>query len=395
MSAGDIRVAVYLAVLVMAALSLNWSGVPSEGDHASESSSGCSPAPGERNTGLVVMDSGETVVDLSTVQWPESFSSRQHVLFGMWYYRTIDGRLDTFVKSLRRTGCDAAVVLFMNSQFISNATTLRFAKRYGVSVVGFTPRKEIIHKKKFWVSSLRFVLADAFLQRYPFFKAAAICDLRDAAVQEDPFRYLVQDLSRKSPNLRIVAAAEVAVIGDVKKVDYGLNHKFVMDCFGKAAADGLNGSRALCSGTTLGLMPEIGVYFRKMTQLSLRNFECARLAQDQGVHNYLLRYDDAMKRVVHVEDPLSSGRILTMQGVDTVRFHPRTLKLLNADGKPFVITHQLPRCGRSVKHLLRLKIAEDDTAVVSHTPVFEVIPTVEKGDDGTDCDSANVPPYLR
>ena len=333
------------------------------------------------------MTTGRVFLKTQNIAWPsiKSLSSKTNIVVGMWHYARPDKRLIRFCKSLRAAGSDAAIVLFAQPGMLNRTTPVMV--EYNVSLLEYWGDL-MIAQKYMWVSSLRYILADLLFQRFPFFKAGMISDVRDVVFQLDPFSYVYR--LQQATGKTIVAAGEVALInGTVDNIDFGITHGLIWRCYGLEYANTMIGLRVMCSGTTLGTFPDFGEYMTAMSHLSRRHFQCSKIARDQGVHNVLLYRNESFTSKVNLETE-TTGRIMTMHGVTTLRFDPDSLKALNEYGLPYIVTHQIPRCKGFVKSSLVIDEPLPNETV--HSDKFRKIKFTNSSLDG--CTLLNTPPYL-
>eukprot|EP00759_Apiculatamorpha_spiralis_P013972 PhF_6_TR20770/c0_g1_i1/m.29809 len=315
----------------------------------------------------VYVRSGEKILTQGSVLWPQSnatnFPSQHEVMFGIFVYKQVSSgvfsqSLLRFVASLRHVNPTATMIVFLPTTIAAEAPDC-IVKKYQVTLIPFV-FTSAFRPKKFYTTSLRFTLIRMFLDRYRTFRIVGIADLKDVIFQLDPFHYAFDVFQRTGKE--IVAAAEIARVISFDNEEV-LDGRFTQTSLGLCLSNELftayHGQfmrkHVLCSGTTFGVMPGIYDYVAAMDEVfRQRNTKCAQSHMDQAVHNLLLytnhkekTFPQQMQQLskrVHIERT-DTGRFFTFHGVKSVGFDiTRGMRVVNAVGVPFVLTHQFNRC---------------------------------------------------
>ena len=338
--------------------------------------------PGVLPTGIEV--EGRVVLDpkqiINLVNISSRLESSRFVVFTMLSMQKpyVSRKALRMVASLRATGSAALVVIFSRVATV-RAVEAEFERFGNVVVVGF-PDDKSHTRSLWWPSSFRYTLAKLFLDyHFHHFDAVMTSDMTDVIFQEDPFVWAMSEFNRTGKEL--IVAEEEAVLGGGANpsdtIDGGINLNWIKEC--RADASRVLKKHVLCSGTTIGTARMMQHYLTQMDGMT-RNGYCGAIGQDQGAHNYLV-YTKPTLASNMLPQNFRTGRIITMHGVPIIRFDSSSGRLVNAEGRPYVVTHQINRCGWAKEFV-------NTTGKLLHDGSLETVPSELR------CPSVEWPPYF-
>jgi hypothetical protein len=290
-------------------------------------------------------------------------------------------QLAPFVASLRRSGCQAEVVILVASLSTDGRAQLAaagvrawqiqpvlsrlptwwrrkfFSRRLGFLHRGFVrvsdtlpfsiERRRLV---KAWlgrtfhhVACSRYFFYLSFLSRHARdYDRVLLTDVRDVIFQGDPFA------QPAAAPLEFFLEHRTARIS----ADYG-NSAWVRNTCGEAAFAQIADRRISCSGVTYGTTDGMLAYLARMTDLLTAATD--RIAgfdgHDQGAHNWLVWSQALPEAVLHENN---HGPVLTMHGAQLEEFHVNDRdQFVGDDGAVIPVLHQYDRHPDVAKRLLR------------------------------------------
>jgi hypothetical protein len=268
-------------------------------------------------------------------------------------------QLHPFLQSLKETGFDGEIVLFVGSTSIASTNRLREA---GVTLLPFFYPFRNTHKMRnplhrAWplaqrllagvenpatlarwsmpfhnLSSLRYLHYHRFLRSKPgTYRSVFLTDLRDVSFQQSPF------LRAEPGRLRFYVEEPPNTIGSCPN-----NSRWIREYFGEAALEALADKPIICSGTTLGDYSSILTYLDQFILTLRQARSLMRVGVDQGIHNYLA-YTKLQSLVTLC--PNRDGEVLTMGLMprDEVLARNASGRLVDRHGVPYAVLHQFDR----------------------------------------------------
>lgn len=268
-------------------------------------------------------------------------------------------QLYPFIRSLKDTGFDGEIALFVGNTSISTANRLR---NEGVRLMpffypfgGMNKMRNPLHR--LWpfarpliaklkstealarwsmpfqnISSLRYLLYHRFLRQNPGrYGFIFLTDLRDVCFQADPF------VRAETGKLRFYVEEPPLTIGACPN-----NSRWIREYFGEDILNELAAKPIICSGTTLGDYDSIMLYLEAFID-TLRNARSLmRVGVDQGIHNYLANRV-LTSRIAFC--PNRESEVLTMGLMPRDEVFARNAKgqLVDHTGEPYSVLHQFDR----------------------------------------------------
>ena len=269
------------------------------------------------------------------------------------------GQLYPFLRSLKETGYDGEIVLFIGSTSVSTANRLRHE---GVKLIPFFYPFKRAHKMRnplhrLWpiahrflekqenpetlarwslpfhnISTLRYLLYHRFLRARPArYRYVFLSDLRDVSFQQSPF------IEAEPGKLRFYVEEPPNTIGTCPN-----NSRWIREYFGEEILQQLFAKPIICSGTTLGDYGAIMVYLEKFIGTLRQARSLMRVGVDQGIHNYLA-YTELAPLVTLC--PNRESEVLTMGLMPRDENFRRndTGQLIDRHGAPYAVLHQFDR----------------------------------------------------
>jgi hypothetical protein len=268
-------------------------------------------------------------------------------------------QLYPFLRSLKDTGYDGEIVLFIGSTSISTTNQLRHE---GVKLIPFFYPFKHAHKMRnplhrLWpvahrflakqedpealvrwslpfhnISTLRYLLYHRFLRSKPGrYRYVFLSDLRDVSFQRSPF------VEAEPGKLRFYVEEPPNTIGTCPN-----NSRWIREYFGEEILQQLSAKPIICSGTTLGEYDAVMVYLEKFIGTLRQARSLMRVGVDQGIHNYLA-YTELAPLVTLC--PNRESEVLTMGLMPRDENFRRNDagQLINRDGTPYAVLHQFDR----------------------------------------------------
>ena len=266
---------------------------------------------------------------------PFATAASRHAVFGM-YALAPPTALKRFIRSLRASS-DADVYVATDSGLVSVYLQAVQGLR-GVFLMEMTYSAATTYARTtaFATSSLRFVAYHYALTGWSLaqhYDTVMFSDMTDVIFQGDPFKPVA---GQAGLHAFLEQRATTLTYPDI-------NAQWVGQCFGNAALHSMWGAPVSCSGTTLATMDAAIEYAELQSTLARSSPWCARHGNDQGIHNYIVHTGAVQPTVMHT---LEQGPIMTLDRVDHLVFDGATGALVNDDGVPYAVVHQLRRCGR-------------------------------------------------
>jgi len=268
-------------------------------------------------------------------------------------------QLYPFLRSLKDTGFDGEIVLFIGSTSIATTNRLR---REGVKLIPFFYPFKRAHKMRnplhrLWpvarrllgrlespeslarwsvpfhnISSLRYLLYHHFLRTKPDrYRHIFLTDLRDVSFQRNPFALA------ESGKLRLYVEEPPYTIGACPN-----NSRWIREYFGEEVLEKLGDKPIICSGTTLGDYAAIMTYLEKFILTLRQARSLMRVGVDQGIHNYLAYFELAPMVTLC---PNRDSEVLTMGLMPRDESFERNEsgQLIDRSGVPYAVLHQFDR----------------------------------------------------
>jgi hypothetical protein len=169
-----------------------------------------------------------------------------------------------------------------------------------------------------------------------------LTDVRDVLFQADPFPY--------APSDGLLCSLETQ---RYTLLTQDTNRRWLDFAFGRPAWEPFANASVSCSGTTLGSLSAVRDYAACMSTTIIRLLPkiVGQDGLDQGIHNYVL-YSGMVPHVRFAEN--LSGPFATLHGEDPALFgrDPQG-RLLNSDGRPVPVLHQIDRHPALQRELVR------------------------------------------
>jgi hypothetical protein len=268
-------------------------------------------------------------------------------------------QLRPFLASLKETGFDGDIVLFIGSTSLATQNRLR---RDGVKLVSFFYPFKRAHKMRnplyrVWplahrflrgvenpatlatlsapfhnISTLRYLLYHRFLRSRPGqYRYIFLTDLRDVCFQSNPFAH------GEPGKLRFYVEEPPHTVGACPN-----NSRWIREFFGEDALKLLADQPIICSGTTLGDYASILNYLEKFILTFRQARSIMRVGADQGIHNFLARTELASAVTLC---PNREAEVLTMGLMPRDEKLPRNElgQLIDRHGAPYAVLHQFDR----------------------------------------------------
>jgi len=267
-------------------------------------------------------------------------------------------QLYPFLRSLKDTGYDGEIVLFVGS---TNSDTITRLRNEGVKLKPVfypfrqgkmrnplfhwwpmasrlvrhlkTPRQLARWSLPFHnLSTLRYLLYYKFLRNNPdTYRYVFFTDLRDVVFQANPFS------RAEKGRLRFYVEDPALTLGTCPN-----DSRWIREYFGEEILQTLADKPLICSGTTLGDYPAIMEYLERFI-LTLRQARSLKwVGVDQGIHNYLA-YTDLASRITLCRN--RESEVLTMGIMPRDEPFPRNEQgqLVDPQGQPYAVLHQFDR----------------------------------------------------
>lgn len=236
---------------------------------------------------------------------------------------------ERFLKSLRKTGCTADVVIALPEAEAAE-DLVALCSDMGANLATFKPSDSAIVLWRFKVfQNVLNRLHDRYQNSFVLHT-----DIRDVLFQSDPFS------CAWPPGCELYFALEDAIISDSR-----YNCEWLRLGFGKELLAKLASCRISCAGTTYGSFRAMTNYVDKMCELiftqDLNDDGVISDRNDQGVHNYLL-YTQGLGRFNPCTIENSLGLFYTF-GTNTDQTISELGKIVLANGVAPAITHQIDR----------------------------------------------------
>jgi hypothetical protein len=236
---------------------------------------------------------------------PMPAESQKNLILAMSYGYSYE-RLYPFLQSLKETGFDGEIVIFVGATSVATMNRLRHAgvelksfiypfkrahemrkrnplyrlRPLAQQLIGRLDSSESIARWSFPfhnIQSLRFLLYYWFLRSRPNrYRYIFFTDLRDVTFQRNPF------IHAEGRQLRFYVEEPITIR------QCPINSRWIREYFGEEILREIGGNLIVCSGTTLGDYDSIIRYLEEFL-LTLRQARSIpwRVGFDQGVHNYL------------------------------------------------------------------------------------------------------------
>jgi hypothetical protein len=267
-------------------------------------------------------------------------------------------QLYPFLRSIKDTGFDGEILLFIGKTSIETQNRLRAD---GVKMVPFIyPFKKMKKMRnplyRLWPVArhlfrhidnaesmarwtlpfhnlvfLRFVLYYRYLLSKPHqYRNVFLTDLRDVTFQGNPFAFV------EPGKIRCYVEEPVRTLGECP-----INSRWLQEYFGDEVLKQLADKPISCSGSMLGDYASIMTYLERFV-LTLRLAKDIMRGADQGVHNYLA-YIDLASMVTLC--PNRESEVLTMGLMPKEEVFPRNERgdLIDSRGVPYAVLHQFDR----------------------------------------------------
>lgn len=268
-------------------------------------------------------------------------------------------QLRPFLRSLKGTGFDGEIVLFIGN---TSQSTQRQLRADGVQLVPFFYPYKRAHKMRnplyrVWpwvrgffagtekpetlarlsapfhnISTLRYLLYHRFLKsRAGRYRAIFLTDLRDVCFQRNPFA------EAQPKMLRFYVEEPPFTVGACPN-----NSRWIREFFGEEALREIGSFPIICSGTTLGDYDSIVDYLERFILTFRRALSIMRVGADQGIHNFLARTELASTITLC---PNRESEVLTMGLMPREETWARNAQgqLIDAGGTPYAVLHQFDR----------------------------------------------------
>lgn len=267
-------------------------------------------------------------------------------------------QLYPFLRSLKDSGFDGEIVLFVGSTSISSMNRLR---EQGITLRSFYYPFRHAHKMRnplhrWWplaqrflsgsdaralarwslpfhnLSSLRYLLYYRFLLSRPdTYRHIFLTDLRDVIFQGNPLSH------GEKGRLRFYVEEPPNTIGSCPN-----NSRWIREYFGEETLQSLATRPIICSGTTLGDYEAILTYLEKFILTLHQSRSLMRVGVDQGIHNYLA-YTELQSLVTLC--PNRTAEVLTMGLMPREENFARNSagQLIDGNGNPYAVLHQFDR----------------------------------------------------
>ena len=232
--------------------------------------------------------------------------------------------LEPFVTSFSKNCRSAELILFVDD--ISAFTRERLIQS-GVLLKPFPDEM-----KRGIPNNTRWKIFSDFLETHgDAYEQIFITDTRDVIFQVDVFAAF-----ENLPNY-LGLTTEADIIGGDSAGNE--NYIWLVDCFGKAAADKLSDKKIICDGTVIGTIAEMKIFTAKMWQaVSAAERSVNFRIHDQAVANYLV-YNNLLpiKNLIEID---IDGEIFTMALADEFSVHGENIL---RGGKIPAVVHQYNR----------------------------------------------------
>ena len=285
--------------------------------------------------------------------------SQNNLILAMSYGYSYE-QLYPFLQSLKETGFDGEIVIFVGGTSVATMDRLRHA---GVELKPFIypfKRAHEMHKPnplyRLWplaqqligrldspesiarwsfpfhnIQSLRFLLYYWFLRSRPNrYRHIFFTDLRDVTFQRNPF------IHAEGSRLRFYVEEPRFTVSTCR-----FNSRWIREYFGEEILREIGGNPIVCSGTTLGDYDSIIRYLEEFLLTMRQARSIMRSGFDQGVHNYLA-YKKLTGSITFC--PNRESEVLTM-GHMCNEVLPRNEEgqLIDRHGEPYAVLHQFDR----------------------------------------------------
>jgi hypothetical protein len=262
-------------------------------------------------------------------------------------------KLEPFLRSLRATGSQARVHLFLSG--VSDESRSKI-EALGVTTqrfhyLHFRTRRPLLFFWPLWKRTLaardltgkcrlareifqfvalRHALNYEYLRHHAnTFHQVLLTDSRDVYFQRDPFS------DHLEPGLHCFLEARTQIIGTCPS-----NAKMVRAAFGPDGLAELASAPVSCAGTVLGDAESILTYERTMIE-TLCKIEKMTSSNDQAVHNYLIQR--GLLPSLHLHDNYSSSVFTAgCEPVESIQLNEQN-EVVRRDGTAYPILHQIDR----------------------------------------------------
>lgn len=242
--------------------------------------------------------------------------------------------LKPWVQSIKDTGFEGDTVLIAIE---APDNLVKILEKEGVKVVrGSNPQKMMVHM-------LRFLsIYDYLKNNKNKYRNVISTDVRDVIFQSNPFDYL----KTKFYNIGLVAASEAIKIKDEK-----WNRENIIKNFGPYFYNDIENSEVLNVGIIAGTAELVKDLCFTLFQLSSNRPDWVA---DQAAYNMLLSFEPWKSKcsITRLRDGWALNAHVTNKPDQMLEFEPYLLekrpyfkngKVVNSEGKPFVIVHQYDR----------------------------------------------------
>jgi hypothetical protein len=226
-----------------------------------------------------------------------------------------------FLKSLRETGYDGKILLFVNDGAAEEA------KKWNVDIRPIT-------KPRIKVHSARFICLEEELQKIDC-EGVFLSDTRDVIFQKNPSEYL--------PSQGLFAYEEDQSMS-LGTCPY--NSLWIKLGYGEEVLEQLKTYPISCVGTTCGDRDSILVYLKKLRKEIEKIQPKTSHPQDQAAHNYIIRKDIICElkvwkatRIFHNEE----GEVYTVGYISRGSVKIKDNKIINQSGIVPTVIHQWDR----------------------------------------------------
>ena len=266
-------------------------------------------------------------------------SSSEQALFGQFFHQPIH-LLEQALTSFRAVNPEADIFVQTDDPIAALECAKAFSGVYIVYLgVWWLPNlggTRLLSPAVFRYVAFSLIFEDLGLRA--MYDSVLLMDLSDVLFQSDPFAAVADQTGFTTPGLHAFLEQRATTL-----TYPDINAQWVGQCFGNAALHSMWGAPVSCSGTTLATMDAAIEYAELQSTLARSSPWCARHGNDQGIHNYIVHTGAVQPTVMHT---LEQGPIMTLDRVDHLVFDGATGALVNDDGVPYAVVHQLRRCGR-------------------------------------------------
>lgn len=230
-----------------------------------------------------------------------------------------------FLKSLRESGYDKKILLFVNGE------AAKEAEKWDVDIRPVPPLKVKVHSDRF------ICLLDALTKEKC--QGILMADTRDIIFQKNPSEYL------PSKRLNVYEEDQSMSIGTCP-----YNSLWIKLAYGEEVLKEMKDEFISCVGTVCGGYASITYYLKNMVSHIEKIQPKTNKPQDQAIHNYLIR-KSLDCRVWHNEE----GEVYTVGYIQRGQVKIKDNKVINQSGDIPTVIHQWDR-HRNIKNLVKVTL---------------------------------------